>query len=77
MIHKDIRNAIQSIRPGALWNLSGDELSGLIWLDKTQTRPTDAEITAAILAYIPPPTQEDRIAQLEAKVAALVAKQGK
>lgn len=38
--------ALFSLRPGAEWTLRGDDLD---WLDKNQTRPTDAEIQAEIL----------------------------
>lgn len=37
--------ALQSLRPGAEWVLSGDELK---WLDQNQTKPTEAEIDAEI-----------------------------
>ena len=37
--------AIQSLRPDAQWTLRGDELE---WLDKKQTKPTDAEIDAEV-----------------------------
>ena len=36
-------NALQSLRPGAGWVISDDELE---WLDTEQTQPTDAEIQA-------------------------------
>jgi hypothetical protein len=38
-------DALQSLRPGAQWDLRGDELE---WHDTEQTRPTDAEIAAEI-----------------------------
>ena len=37
--------AIQSLKPDAEWVLRGDELE---WLDKKQTKPTDAEINAEV-----------------------------
>ena len=37
--------ALLSLRPGAEWVLSGDELE---WLDTEQTKPTEAEINAKI-----------------------------
>ena len=37
--------AIQSLKPDAEWVLRGDELE---WLDKKQTKPTDAEIDAEV-----------------------------
>ena len=38
--------AIQSLRPNSEWVLRGDELE---WLDKKQTKPTDAEINAEVI----------------------------
>jgi hypothetical protein len=38
-------NALLSLRPGAQWNLIGDNLE---WLDTEQTRPTDAEIATEL-----------------------------
>jgi hypothetical protein len=48
MEHLDKVNAIQFIRPNAEFVLTGDELE---WLDKKQTKPTDAEIQAALIGY--------------------------
>jgi len=48
MEHKDKVNAILFIRPGANFQLVGDEL---IWQDENQTEPTKAEIDAGIIAY--------------------------
>jgi hypothetical protein len=48
MKHEDKVNAIQFIRPSCEFVLSGDELQ---WLDKTQTKPTDAEIEAGLVGY--------------------------
>jgi hypothetical protein len=75
MNNNDIANALMTLRPGAQWVLQGNDLSGLQWLDTTQTRPTDAEITAAIAAYVPPPSLQDQIVALQAQVAALIAAQ--
>lgn len=41
-----IVQALNSLRPGAHWNLNGDTLAGLEWVDQGQARPTDAEIIA-------------------------------
>ena len=77
MNNRDIINALVTLRPGAQWNLRGNTLAGIEWLDTVQTRPTDAEITAAIAAYAPPPSLQDQIAALQAQIAALIAAQGK
>jgi len=77
MNNQDIAKALQTLRLGAQWVLHGDSLTGLEWLDTVQTRPTDDEITAAIAAYVPPPSLQDQIAALQAQIAVLIAAQGK
>jgi len=44
----DIAAALQALKPGAEWVLRGDQWSGLEWLDKKQTVPTEAQVTAQI-----------------------------
>ena len=44
----DIAAALQALKPGAEWVLRGSEWSGLEWLDKKQTVPSEAEVTAQI-----------------------------
>ena len=39
-----IVEALNSLRPGAEWSLDGTSVSGLVWLDQSQARPTDQEI---------------------------------
>jgi len=39
----DLADALQSLKPGAEWVLRGTEYSGLEWLDKSQTKPTEVE----------------------------------
>ena len=41
----DIAQALQELRPNAQWLLRGSDLE---WHDKTQTQPSDTEITAEI-----------------------------
>jgi hypothetical protein len=41
----DKADAILSLRPNSEWTMTGDELN---WLDKKQTKPTDAEIDAEV-----------------------------
>jgi hypothetical protein len=41
-----IPEALQSLKPGAQWTLSGDNYSGLNWLDEEQTQPTEEECLA-------------------------------
>lgn len=73
MKHDDITRALSTLRPGAEWNLSGDALSGIIWLDTVQTRPTDDDILKAITVYVPPLSLRDQVAILQAQVASLLA----
>ena len=52
----DIPAALTALKPGAEWVLRGDKWSGLEWLDKKQTVPTEKEVT-------------DKIAELDAAEA--------
>ena len=44
----DITHALIALKPGAQWNLRGDDISGLEWLDSSQTKPTETEINSKI-----------------------------
>jgi hypothetical protein len=44
----EIVEAIHILRPKAEWIIQGDDYSGLEWLDKKQTKPTEEEIAAKI-----------------------------
>lgn len=48
MEHSQIVKAIQFIRPDAEFSISGTDLT---WLDKTQVKPTDAEIAKGWVDY--------------------------
>ena len=39
-----IDKALLNLRPGAIWSMSGDDYSGLEWLDTVQTKPTIEEV---------------------------------
>lgn len=77
MIHFDLVQAIESIRPGAKWTLRGDDISGLDWLDDPQTKPTDAEILTALQSLPKLVSPQDLIAQITvddaAKIQAYIA----
>ena len=45
-----ISDALQSLKPGAIWTLRGDEYSGLEWQDSSQTKPTETEVNSKISA---------------------------
>jgi hypothetical protein len=40
----DITHALLSLRPGAKWQISGNDYSNLEWLDKNQTKPSSNEV---------------------------------
>ena len=44
----DIPAALQALKPEAEWVLRGTDYSGLEWLDKKQTKPTETEINSKI-----------------------------
>ena len=44
----DITHALQSLKPGAQWTLSGFDYSGITWLDSSQTKPTETEVNSKI-----------------------------
>ena len=44
----DIPAALQLLRPGAQWVLRGVDYSGLEWVDKNQTAPSETEINNKI-----------------------------
>ena len=46
----DITHALQALKPGSQWTLSGNDYSGLEWLDNEQTKPTETEINSKISA---------------------------
>ena len=43
-----IVSALLALKPGAEWTARGDNYSGLEWLDKSQTKPTEEEIEEKI-----------------------------
>ena len=45
-----IADAIQALKPGAQWTLRGSDYSGLEWLDSSQTKPTETEVTNKVTA---------------------------
>ena len=44
----NISDALLSLRPNAEWSKEGTEYSGLTWLDSSQTKPTESELTAEV-----------------------------
>ena len=44
----NIPEALTALKPGAEWTLRGDEYSGLEWLDRKQTKPTENEVNSKI-----------------------------
>jgi len=74
MNNKEICEVLLQIRPGAEWRLSGDSFAGLEWLDKTHTKPTEAEIEQGWLNY--QATRNKQIAEAKAKREALLDRLG-
>ncbi len=48
MNHDSIIKALSILAPESHWNLRGDSINGLEWLDDLSNRPTDDQITAQI-----------------------------
>jgi hypothetical protein len=44
----NISQALQNLRPGAKWTWRGTSYDGLEWVDETQTKPTEDEISQEI-----------------------------
>ena len=43
-----IVSALLALKPGAEWTTRGDNYSDLVWLDKSQTKPTEDELSNKI-----------------------------
>ena len=43
-----IPDALQALKPKALWTLRGEDYSGLEWQDSSQTKPTETEVNSKI-----------------------------
>ena len=43
-----IIEALTSLKPNSQWNLIGFDYSGLEWLDKSQTKPTEDEVNTKV-----------------------------
>jgi len=39
-----IDKALLNLRPGAVWSMTGDDYTGLEWLDTVQSKPTIEEV---------------------------------
>ena len=47
----DIGDALVELRPGAQWGVRGNTYAGIEWLDESQTKPTETEVTNKIAAF--------------------------
>lgn len=65
----NISDALQVLRPGAEWVLRGDEYTGLEWLDKVQTKPTENEVQDTITMLV----LEKPLKECKAKAKQLIA----
>lgn len=43
-----IAEALIRLRPGAQWTISGDDYSGIAWIDTEQTMPTEEEVLSLV-----------------------------
>ena len=43
-----LMDAVQALRPGAECNIRGNVYSGIEWLDKSQTKPTEEEVESKL-----------------------------
>ena len=43
------KHGIKNLKPGAEWVLYGNDYSGLNWLDSSQTKPTESEVSAKVI----------------------------
>ena len=61
-----IVKALKDLRPNSQWSLTGETYEGLEWLETETTKPTKAEIDAAIANPFPEPepTIEDKLASV-------------
>ncbi len=48
----DVPTALKALTPGAEWIVYGEEYSGIEWLDKSQTKPTEEEVNAKITELV-------------------------
>ena len=47
-----ISSVLPELRPGALWSMQGETYEGIVWLDQTQTKPTQLQIVNARAACV-------------------------
>ena len=40
--------ALQALKPNSEWAVTGDQYSRLVWLDESQTKPTEDEVNAKV-----------------------------
>jgi hypothetical protein len=77
MTHDQIVYALNTIRPNAAWQLTGDNFEDLVWLDES-TKPTKAMIQAEIANPTPrpEPTVTEKLASVGLSIADLKAALG-
>ena len=44
----DIPTALKALTPGAEWIVYGEDYSGIEWLDKSQTKPTEEDVVRKV-----------------------------
>ena len=48
MTQFEIIDALNVLRPNALWSIKGETYNGLVWTDTVQTKPTEEEVNNQI-----------------------------
>ncbi len=71
MIHADIVKALENLKPGAQWTLSGDDYGDLVWLSAGNA-PTLAELQAEIAVL--PQKEKAKADKAETDKATAIAK---
>jgi len=67
--------AVMSLRPGAEWTMSGDDVEGIVWHTPGVTPLTQAEVNAEVtrLEAAVEATEAERVAALESARSKLAA----
>ena len=62
------QQAVQSLRPGVEWSMSGDDVAGITWHTEGVEPLTEAEVTKEIkrLEAVAATTEANRVADLQA-----------
>jgi len=65
----DIGQILQSLRPNSVYCMNGPLYADLVWMDDTQTKPTEEEVIAAEAGVLIREAIAQEIDRLEAEVS--------